>query len=909
MKLNKILMALAATAIVGCTSDDLNDFSAKQAPEDSRMIELNSNFVLAGVGAEGAMTRTHWEQDPETKALVNKFLPIYTTAPDGTKKLDALVEDGDYEAVGLCWLGQVPGPEVYTNYQFYHFGWLKKGETKADLDNCDPVKLFNGALYDEIKPATGAAAGDEADEADFTIVTPEKATWDLNYNSGVYKTRNKTIFRGNYIVYYPYNPEFQETGAIPAKARTSFEWTPGDDYTIPMLGQNTFRYSDPVDIEGGMNAANFGMYNLSTLVRLRVFTSTAGDPYNGDNIDKVVLYSPSGKFVKQANLGADKIAAGKQGQELYAKTEGTKTITTKFTAATSLDVKNSTTVNAYITVLPTTVDDLVALVYNASQGFWYRVELGKTEFKAGNAQVINITVKESDKTSDFIAVDQTSLVQALSDADLVASESDPQTITVIGDIKLETNLDIDGTYANGRYITIDGGDIIVPQNVTLTLDYLKEMKSTVRVLGKDCCTPAPVTGGRLVVNGTSAAPKDVITLNNITLEKTVARVANDAEFENFNPMVTYKGLTNITIADDKKVNVIGGTVNVERAVEHKADIEIAKDGKVNVSATGSLSFLGSTVDNYGTIEVKKAGQFYMKNANGTSVWTDGQTMTNHETGKFIHNVDAVVGTAVQFMNQNGEYRCRVDKQKALDDAYTQWTACNVIEMVDMGAAKYDLAKACQHKHKGVNKYIDIEVNNPSNATTFNDPNATSDGLNINIGNLTVVKGSSPLTINYPNNGGNQRQLTVNGNMTASENTTLKESDKITVTGNLAIDNGATLKYAGAKKIVKGLDVAGDITVTDAIFDASANNAILIKCKNFSLVKEDPAGAGASAEFGNRLSGNTEKSMEVKGTISNGKGCTFTIDPALGANLLAWITCYKVEGEGTFAGTPSVIKPE
>ena len=912
MKLNKILMALAATAIVGCTSDDLNDFSAKQAPEDSRMIELNSNFVLAGVGAEGAMTRTHWEQDPETKGLVNKFLPIYTIAPDGTKKLDELVEDGDYEAVGLCWLGQTPGPEVYTNYQFYHFGWLKKGETKADLDNCDPVKLFNGALYDEITPAIGAVIGDEADETAFALPTApiDKSTWDLNYNSGVYKTDNKTIFRGNYIVYYPYNPEFQETGAIPAKAETSFEWDPtADTYESAWLGEATFRYSDPVDIEGGMNAANFGLYNLSTLVRLRVFTSTAGDPYKNDNITKVVLYSPSGKFVKQANLGADKIAAGKQGQELYAKTEGTKTITTKFTAATSLDVKNSTTVNAYITVLPTTVDDLVALVYNADEGFWYRVELPATEFKAGNAQVINITVKESDKTSDFIAVDQTSLEQALYDANLVASESDPQTITVIGDIKLENNLDIDVTYANGRYITIDGGDIIVPQNVTLTLDYLKEMKSTVRVLGKDCCTPAPATGGRLVVNGTSAAPKDVITLNNITLEKTVARVANDAEFENFNPMVTYKGLTNITIADDKKVNVIGGTVNVERAVEHKADIEIAKDGKVNVSATGSLSFLGSTVDNYGTIEVKKAGQFYMKNANGTSVWTDGQSMTNYETGKFIHNVDAVVGTAVQFMNQNGEYRCRVDKQKALDDAYTQWTACNVIEMVDMGAAKYDLAKACQHKHKGVNKYIDIEVNNPSNATTFYDPNATSDGLNINIGNLTVVKGSKALTIDYPKKGGNQRQLTVNGNMTASENTTLKASDKITVTGNLAIDNGARLKYVGDKANVKGLDVAGDITVTDAKFNAADDNAILIKCKNFSLINKDATYTLTEAAFGNRLSGNTEKSMEVKGTISNGKGCTFTIRPAVGANLLAWITCYKVEGEGTFAGTPSVIKPE
>lgn len=924
MKLNKILMALAATAIVGCTSDDLNDFSAKQAPEDSRMIELSPNFVLAGVGEEGAMTRTHWEQDPETKALVNKFLPTYSaTATFGSAKLSELIDDEGYENVGLCWLGETTGAEVYTNYQFSHFGWLKKGETEAEVDNCDPFNLYNGVLYNEIKPTAGTV-GKEADETKFdwsAITTPvDKSAWELNYNSGVYKTKNKTIFGGKYIVYYPYNPKFQEKGTIPAKAVTSFDWNittvPAKPYEAPELGKATFRYSAPVDIEGGMNAANFGLFNLSTLVRLNVFTATAADAYNNSEIDKVILYSESEKLLKQANLGADKIAAGKQGQELYTgEPEGTKTITVNFTGTLpKLNVKASTEVSAYITVLPTTVNDLVALVHatKGTEEFWYRVELDPTEFKAGNGQVINITVKEADITSDYVVVDQASLVAALKAADADASESHPQTITVIGDIELSSNLTIDAallTNGNGKYITIDGGAIIVPQDVNLTIETLKEVKSDIRVLGKDCCTGN--FGGRLVVNSTSADPKDVITLNNVTLEKTEAKVLNETNFTDYNPMVTYQGTgaANIVIADGKKVNVIGGTVKVDRAVEHKGDIEIAKDGKVNVSATGSLSFLGSTVDNYGTIEVKKAGQFYMKNANGTSVWTDGQTMTNHETGKFIHNVDAVVGTAVQYMNQNGEYRCRVDKQKALDDAYTQWTACNVIEMVDATTATYDLAKACQHKHKGVDKYIDIEVNNPSTATTFNDPNTTnSDGLNIQIGNLTVVEGSKPLTIDYPKIGSKQRQLTVNGNMTASENTTLTASDKITVTGNLAIDNGATLTYAGSKKIVNGLKVDGDITVTDATFNASANDAIKIECKNFSLIKKDAAGTGASATFGNRLSGNTDKSMIVNGTISNGKGCTFTISPASGANLLAWITCYKVEGEGTFAGTPTVIQP-
>ena len=122
MKLNKLFMVLAATAIVGCTSDELNDFSANQAPEqDSRLIELDENFAIAGVGVEASATRTHWDWAGEAgkSALVNKFLPILTAdGADGTY-LSADVDPLD-QAVGLCWLGQVPGAEVYTNYQFYH---------------------------------------------------------------------------------------------------------------------------------------------------------------------------------------------------------------------------------------------------------------------------------------------------------------------------------------------------------------------------------------------------------------------------------------------------------------------------------------------------------------------------------------------------------------------------------------------------------------------------------------------------------------------------------------------------------------------------------------------------------------------------------------------------------------------
>ena len=892
MKLNKILMALSAMAIVGCSSEDFDVPSATQ-DDDSRLIQLDESFVLAGVG-EVNTTRTHWEQNAETGAFVNKFLPIYSVAPDGTKTLDQLVAGDNYETVGLCWLGQTPGAEVYTNYEFYHFGWLKKGETEADLENCDPVNLYNGAMYNEIKPATGASVDDEADETAFsyaTGVTKGFAINQLNYNSGVYKTENKSIFGGQYIVYYPFNKDFKDAGTIPAAAETN--WTaakaaPVDAGTVkgwmaPVIGKETFRYSAPVTIEGGNKAANFGLYNLSAIVQLRLATA-AGELTGASIVDQIVLYSASQKLLKKAYLAADKIVAGATGADLYASTEGTKTIVANPAAAIGFDAQGKPTKSAYITVLPTTVDDLVALVHK-TDGKWAQISLGKTEFKAGSAKRLDIVVKAADFTTDFIAVDEASLTASLTAADGVVTAdatARPQ-ITVIGDITLATTpYDITtATYTNSDKITIKGDDIIVPEDVTLTLNTI--MESKVRVLGKSCCDGT--NGGIVDVQGG--------TISDVTMEPTEARVTA-ATYDALNPQLIYSAAA--TVAAGKTIDVQAGNVNVNDAVQHKGNIQIAKGAKVTVDAAGDLNFMGSTVVNNGTIEVKKNAHFDITDKDGNASWADGQNMENN--GKFIHQVDANVGTTVQNMKQNGEYRCQVDKQQALNDAYVKWTACSVIEMVNSTVSSYDLASAKKHG----DKYVDIEVNNGTTQTTF-DETTPSDDKNIEIGNLTVTATSKGLKINYaPKSDGKQRELTVHGNMNVLYDSELTQSKKVTVEGNLAIDNNAILKYKGVNKNVGGLDVKKDITVTDATFDASDKDALEIKCKNFYLEK------GAVANFGLRSEGNDKSTMTVDGTISNPKDCTFSMTPASGSDLLAWITCKKLTVGGAFpGGKPQVVE--
>lgn len=873
MKLNKILMALAAVAFVGCSSEDVSDFAANQAVEDSGLIQLDPNFVIAGAGEDGDVTRTHWEYSGSS--LVNKFLPIWATAPTGGNTIDV---DADLaaQAVGLCWLGNgTVGTDVYTNYEFYHFGWLQNGQN-APVFECND--LTNGALYNEINVAAGDAAGAEATTGNFSFAVAKPfAIGALNYNSGIYKTENKAIFGGDYIVYYPYNEDFKNAGTIPALAETEFN-NVSESFDAPEVGHATFRYSRKVNIEGGSKAAGFGLRNLSTLVQLRVATPSTLDLSASYDIDKIILYSAKEQLLKQANLAADKIVAGEEGTDLYTATEGTKTIVANFTAPVALKRTNATPTSAYITVLPTTVEDLVVLVHSASQKKWAKVSKPNTEFKAGNAMRLDITINSaSDFKTDYIAVDEATLTTARNEARAAGGN---KTITVIGDITLSGIYDL-ASHANDPKITIKGDDIIVPEDVTLNTKAI--IQSNLRLLGKSCCTGT--NGAILNIQGG--------TVNNVTMEKTEANATTKALYDQYNPTVNYTGAA--TVAAGKNFIAEAGNINVNAAVQHKGNITIAEGVTLTVSAAGDLNFMGSTVENNGIIEVEKNGQFDMTDANGNATANDGKRMTNN--GKFIHNVDAGVGTAVQSMNQNGEYRCKVDDQIKLDDAYLQWLACSVIEMVNTSAINYNLTNANQHN----GKYIDIEVNATA-PTTFDNPSTGSNGdsKNIQIGNLTVTAGS--LDIKYVKGTG-KRTLTVNGDMTVKDDTQLTNSNKIVVTGNLTVEgSGKTLTYKG-NKANGALEVAKNITVTRATFDADEIDALNITCANFYLK------SGATAKFGNRNDGDAHN-MDVAGTIANPSGCTFDVHAAnqSGGSVLAWITCKSLTVGGTFTNArPRVVE--
>ncbi len=884
MKLNKIFMAFAAVAMVGCSSEDLNDFSANQAIDESGLVQLDPNFVIGGFGEDDATTRTHWGVNGDG-SVYNTFLPIFNLNASAGENLGT-VDGLEKDAVGLCWLGQTPGgTDVYTNYMFYHFGWFKKDDTeKKPVFDCD--KLTNGVMYNEITLASDVTAAPiEATAGDFTLPTTpiDKSGWTIDYNSGIYKTDNKAIFGGKYVVYYPFNEKFQNIGTIPAVAETMFDPAPRtvDD---PALAKATFRYSSPVDIDGGSQASGFTLKNLSTLVQLRL---NSKDNLSAIQVDQIVLYSAKEQLLKEVHLAADQIVAGKERADLYVSGEskGTKTIVanaTPFNLATKNNYKN-----VFITVLPTTVEDLVVLVHNSTEGTWAEIPFNNADLKTKKAKILDVNLYTSSFKAKYIAVDEASLLKARDEARAAGGG----TIKVIGDITLKAASTYDFYFdPSDTKITYEEGSIIVPEDVELNAG--TKIKSDVRVLGKSCCSGA--IGGRLNIYGG--------TLGNVTMEPAEATVTA-LNYDDYNPAVTYIGAA--TIEAGKTFDAQAGNVNVNAAVAHKANINIAEGVTLTVNnPDGDLNFMGSKVVNNGTIEVKKDAKFDITDKDGNASAEDGKNMTNN--GLFIHNVDAQVGTAVQLMTQNGVYRCRVNDQIKLDDAYQKWTACSVIEMVNAGATTYNLGvaeKNINYQHNG--KFIDIEVNS-GGLTTFNNPVVSSgngDNKNIQVGKLTVMQGG--LYVPFVTGEG-KRELTVNGDMTVSVTSSLFSSAKITVKENLIVDNNAELKYAGKKQNEGGLAVVKDIKVSGATTKFNAGetsvDALNITCANFTLAD------GATAVFGNRTEGDT-KNLTVSGTITNPDGCTFKIVAANqeAGSVLATITCTKLIVGGEFpGGKPQVV---
>lgn len=819
MRTKVILTSFAlAAALVGCTDDELATTGANKVESQSGMIDLDENFMIGAVGVNGATTRTHWELTSEG-GLDNVFSPI-AVAAGGNNQIavnsSSTPQLVDAPSIGLCWVGQSVGDAVYTNYEFYHNGWLGKDQTTAVFDPCDASVLKNGWLYSDLELSAAAADGEEAvkasglssgsvtsiaaapkvDEKDLT--TPLELEG-MNLNSGVYKTENKTIFGGNYIAYYPYNPDFKDTGTIPATSMVAFDGLRKNDPADFKLAENTFRYTNVASINGGDQAKGFQFKNLSGVIRL-VLKSKSNSALNA-SVDQVVLYSASSAFKKQVRLNAAKINAGATGTALFASTEETsKTISITMESANNLSVVAGNASGAaladgtvYLTALPGTVSDLVVLAHDVDTKKWAECEIGSIEIPAGQGREIVASFAEDDFKPVHYAIDQTSLTAAIN-ACAGATDQNPATIKVLGDIVLSAATTIT------NYVTVEGDKIIVPYGTSLTLDDNATIKSTVDVQGQDCC----LSGAAGTMEVKSA---------------TIAGVVNIlAGPEDKDP-----GKLKFT---KEKGSEVSGTINNYGAI-------VVGD---NTSTAQTLVSLSGTINNSGTLDIKK-GATGVSTEDAKIAVLEGGNFNNQDGGvTTVEGVLAVLpgqasneGTIYDKVSSqitgnisdlNGEYICDVDDNGTRFEAALNERPTTIIRFIKENTSFAMNKVTGSVRANSITKYIVAATG--VTFTADDEVSSTKLLIPVTISNLEIEAGKN-LTVTTDNSSVDALNLTVKGTINVAGTMTINVSKdrntEVFNAGNVIVKSATTQQ--GVLNISKNVkSTFGSLTI-DGVNSSSA----------------------------------------------------------------------------------------
>lgn len=776
MKTSKLFLALALPmAFAACTNDDFTENNSQQVA-DGNLVELGDNFVLAVQGASDAQTRGIWEAGEGTNFGWSWIPTLLSGAEGANNKLGTALNVASDE-IGLCWTGELAdgtgslGQRVYTNYQFIHDGWLAEGEKEAKINRCD-FTLENGKRYSDVNASTLSASSTldqiktqlTGDDNKVTINGTQKA---LNLNTGMFKTENKAIFGGSYIVYYPYNDQFAEAGYIPATGTVAFtdvvttgtSVTSKDAFAQRFVAENSFLVGYAKNLIGGSEASQFSLNQLSGLISLQMI-GTTGETYS-KKITKVALYSKDG-FVKNVGLDASKIATmgANGGTALYV--DGTKETVSTIVAdiATSSQAALSPTSKQimYLPVLPTTAKDVEAILY-ADDNTIARVAVAD-ELTVAPAAGKSVIVKVSN--SDFkdnvkIAVDEASLIAAVG----YAAPSKATTIEVIGDIRLTNDL-----YVHNN-LTINGDDIIVPAGPTLVVDASASnmpaavFNSKVVIEGQGCCG---TRFGKLLANGGTF--NDIDNYGNVQI---AGPVIVNGTLNNINDEEAEEGYsTRIAIRNSLGTEslTLNGTLVNKAPILNNNVITMNPDSKII---------------NYSTIT--NAGMFF----NNSSI----ANFENHDT--YVDKLGYLLsGQLLTNVGEEAEYICEIDTDATrLNYALVQRSMVTTVRFVAGGW--YDFTSYSGKDFSNLKFEINVEQ---QNAVGFiggenNKP------ANIIVKSINITSGQ--LFINDINANKNYFQLTVAEDINIAENSIMKIQQPILVSiGSDLIINGTFDALTGSR---------------------------------------------------------------------------------------------------------------
>lgn len=697
MKTKLFLATLALPLAFGaCTNDDFETASQQQGV-NGELVEVGPGFVItANKGGDEAATKGQWI---EALNGTSKFLN-YAWWPND--KVDGATHTPVRDQIGLCWIGQTPGTNVYTNYKFQHAGWLNEDEISAEIEPCEPYDIENGyELEDNLTWDTNGEPYElkDGDQLSSTALDVTAGTYKeennqfltsvavngnkLNLNSAFFRTETETLFGGDYIAYLPFTSDMKDEGPIMAHSPEEVTVTLGasseENKKYAHLGSAMFMYANAPGLVGGTQASNFSFKHLSGLIRVNISVDNAWTDLS--DLSYITLVDANSKFVTKVGLDAAKIVAeGKAastGSALYVA--NTAEYTNMLTANIEDMTNASSNVNAkgqlsiYIPALPTQTGALKVVLYDGTKKKSAVYSAPAITVTPGGVADINVSnVAAKDFTSTVVTTEQALFDLVGAGGQAAAGD----VVELLGDIELGT---LSGANANGwaveEAVTIKGGKIIVPAKkdatgFTWTVKANATIDSDIEIENKGCCD---VNNGKMVV-GESTTGNLKVKLNG-TIDN-----YGDIEFVSGAAVAT-KNVTTITGKlnnHETLVKETGETNYATMTIEDLAQVDlegatVVNDAEITIEAQGSNS---STADGYLTLDKNTSitNNYYLTNAG--NIDNKGGKLVNEAEGWIIDRVSAQFG-ATQPVNNGGEYVCEVNGQTRLNYALGRYLTTRV----------------------------------------------------------------------------------------------------------------------------------------------------------------------------------------------------------------------------------------
>lgn len=830
MKTKYLLGALTFPFVMAaCTNDDfevVNNGGGQNLEGD--MIELPDNFALVGTKTAGADTRA---------GLINGRLGWY---PVGDKALDAttILNECNWDRIGLAWLNAAGAQDgrVYTNYTFRHYGWLNAGATEALYDKCNDNVLTNGVWFtgdatqaSQFKKWSGSAEENvtsfwNGTNSAYQFETTNFNTAGVDANRGLFRTDCGTIFGGQYLVYYPFNEDLKDIDHLSAISTTEF--TNKDNRSTAIT---TARYTGDyatylapeyfmvgrTSVDGGVQAAEFTLGQLSGMVALKVTNETGGDI---KNITNAVIYAKEGKFYTSVKLDATKIVdenSAALGEQLYYNKEQAETAVTLISRASNKTDGVTISDDAYtifgFAALPTTINDYLVIIQDKDGNTYAEPNTTPLTVKPLSWSGIEISAK-APNANELYAYDEASFKLAITKAKAAANVNKPVKIYLLGTVTLTESIDIPA-YVTVEAMTEDDKLVVSRHETTaVNLFVMKDatLDCSVDIQGQGCCGLKP---GTMIMNGDLEANR---VINNFGSTITFGKYADKSRMVES----VIDGVIN-NVKDPENEACVLGSITIEPYTTVSLNGTLVNDGNVTIETSGT----GDTGTD-GTLNIYTTGK--LDNNNAVTLY--GNLATN-EKGQFNNNKTFTVKVSAQITSKGvtnqpdeAEYICEVNSDVRYADAINNASDAihytTLVRFVDGNnftgddVVTYAIepnttdGKITNKK----NRVIDFESKISSDkvlALTGVDVEVSESETThkaTTIGKLTIVGGGFVM---------NHKTLTVaelNVAYAEASERWFQVNEKLNVSGNVNISNFE--KTAGQKDLAfnKGIAVGGNMTV-------------------------------------------------------------------------------------------------